>query len=47
MEKDKTTIWISNKNRENLESLKIIPEEYIDTVLTRVINTSSLIKEVL
>jgi len=39
-----TTIGISNKNRGLLESLKLVPEEHVDTVLTRIINTSSLIK---
>jgi hypothetical protein len=40
-----TTIGISIKNRKILESLKTVPEEHVDSVLTKVINTSSLIKE--
>jgi len=38
----KTTIWLDKKTKNILENLKIIPEEPMNSVVRRVILTSSL-----
>jgi len=37
-----TTIGISKKNKEILNSLKIIPDETYDSVLTRIFNSGTV-----
>jgi len=36
-ENKRTTIWVSIETRNKLNSLRIIPEEYMDSVINRLI----------
>lgn len=37
-ERNKTTIWVDKETRDKLNTLKIIPEEHLDSVINRLIN---------
>jgi hypothetical protein len=42
IKEDKTTIWVSLNTKEELDKFKIIKEEPYDSVLKRLIKSSSL-----
>jgi len=44
-ENKRTTIWVSIETRNKLNSLRIIPEEHIDSVLQRLIKVYEENKE--
>jgi len=45
LEDERTTLWVSKKTRDKIHSLRIIPEEHVDSVLQRLIKVYEENKE--